>query len=111
IEDGIERTSAQERHPEGHKYESKIAVQVWSQDGQLLLRSANAGTHPLQPMEVGYHVVNFDGYEWVGFSLFAEDLKVWVFTAQREDVRGELSFHLTIDQLLPLSFAVIPIFI
>lgn len=111
IEDGIERTSAQERHPEGHKYESKIAVQVWSQDGKLLLRSANAGTHPLQPMDAGYHVVNFDGYEWVGFSLFAEDLKVWIFTAQREDVRGELSFHLTIDQLLPLSFAVIPIFI
>lgn len=111
IEDGIERTSAQERHPEGHKYESKIAVQVWSLDGKLLLRSANAGTHPLQPMDAGYHVVNFDGYEWVGFSLYAEDLKVWVFTAQREDVRGELSFHLTIDQLVPLSFAVIPIFI
>ncbi len=111
IEDGIERTSAQERHPEGHKYESKIAVQVWSLDGKLLLRSANAGTHPLQPMDAGYHVVNFDGYEWVGFSLYAEDLKVWVFTAQREDVRGELSLHLTIDQLVPLSFAVIPIFI
>jgi len=111
IEDGIERTSEQERHPEGHKYESKIAVQVWSQDGKLLLRSANAGTHPLQPMDAGYHVVNFDGYEWVGFSLYAQDLKVWVFTAQREDVRGELSFHLTIDQLVPLSFALIPIFI
>ncbi len=111
IEDGIERTSAQERHPEGHKYESKIAVQVWSQDSKLLLRSANAGTHPLQPKDAGYHVVNFDGYEWVGFSLYAEDLKVWIFTAQREDVRGELSFHLTIDQLVPLSFAVIPIFI
>jgi len=111
IEDGVERTSAKERHPEGHKYESKIAVQVWSQDGQLLLRSANAGTHPLQPMEAGYHVVKFDGYEWIGFSLFAKDLKVWIFTAQREDVRDELSFHLTVDQLVPLSFAVIPIFV
>jgi len=111
IEDGIERTSAQERHPEGHKYENKIAVQVWNASGQLLLRSANAGTHPLQPMESGYHVVEFGGFEWVGFSLFAEDLNVWIFTAQREDVRGELSFHVTLDQLVPLSFALIPIFV
>lgn len=111
FEDGIERTSAQERHPEGHKYENKIAVQVWSKDGQLLLRSANAGTHPLQPMEAGYHVLNYDGYEWIGFSLFADNLNVWIFTAQREDVRAELSFHVTLDQLVPLSFALIPIFV
>ena len=32
-EDGIERTSAEERRPEGHKYENKVAFQVWSTDG------------------------------------------------------------------------------
>lgn len=109
MEDDAQTTTAQERTLEGHKYESKIAVQVWRQDGKLLLRSANAGPLPMQPMEAGYHVIKYDDHEWIGFSLFAADLDVWIFTAQHEDFRDELSVHVALDHLIPLCIALIPI--
>lgn len=109
LDDGVEHTAAAERYSEGHKYESKIAVQVWHENGQLLIRSGNVGKTPLLPKQSGFHEIRHNQYLWIGFSLYVPDEKAWIFTAQREDVRDELSWHLTLNQLLPLGIAILPI--
>ena len=108
-EDGIERTSAEERRPEGHKYENKVAFQVWSTDGKLLMKSANASDRELAPRTSGYHEVFHDNRRWICYSTYNSEHGYWIFTGQREDVRGELSFYLALDQLIPLSIALLPI--
>lgn len=108
-EDNIERTSAEERRVEGHKYEEKLAFQVWTTEGKLLLRSSNAGVKPLAPLEPGYHDVFIDSRKWIFYSLHSSDTQTWTITGQREDVRSELSLYLTFDQLIPLGISLLPV--
>lgn len=108
-EDNIERTSAEERRAEGHKYEEKLAFQVWTNKDKLLLRSSNAGMEPLAPLKAGYHEVVINPYKWIFYSLYNPNTKTWTITGQREDVRGELSLYLTFDQLIPLGISLLPV--
>ncbi|EIK43204.1 integral membrane sensor signal transduction histidine kinase [Cellvibrio sp. BR] len=108
-EDNIERTSAEERRVEGHKYEEKLAFQVWTTKGNLLLRSSNAGTEPLAPLKAGYHDVFISPHKWIFYSLYNSGNQTWTMTGQREDVRGELSLYLTFDQLIPLGISLLPV--
>jgi two-component system sensor histidine kinase QseC len=108
-EDNIERTSAEERRVEGHKYEEKLAFQVWSQEGKMLLRSSNAGMEALAPLKTGYQDVFIGSHKWIFYSLYRPESQIWTITGQREDVRGELSLYLTFDQLIPLGISLIPV--
>lgn len=108
-EDGIERTSAQERRLEGHKYEEKLAFQVWSASGQLVLRSKNADSVPLVPHTPGYQEITYNGRHWIFYCVHNPTTGNWIITGQRDDVRGELSLYLAFDQLIPLGISLIPV--
>lgn len=102
----------EERQSDGHPYERKLAFQVWDREGKLLLASENALGEPLSRTEPGYHEVWRGDYRWIGFSYFDSQTQTWIFTAQREDVRSELSTYITTNQRwivlltwLPLTFA------
>ncbi|WP_205314188.1 hypothetical protein, partial [Rheinheimera maricola] len=43
----LETTSSDEPQSFGHRYETKVAFQVWRDDGVLLARSASAPAAPL----------------------------------------------------------------
>lgn len=108
-EDNIERSSAEERRTEGHKYEEKLAFQVWTHKEKLLLRSSNAGMEPLAPLKAGYHDVFISPHRWMFYTLYNPENQTWTITGQREDVRGELSLYLTFDQLIPLGISLLPV--
>ena len=94
----------------GHKYERKIAFQVWRADRELLLRSESApAAKPIAERVDGFGSNRFDGAQWTTFSLFDASLGIWVMTAQRNDVRDELSIYLALGQLLPLAASVVPV--
>ncbi len=93
-----------------HKYERKIAFQVWRNDGALLLRSESASAQQAIGAKVsGFGTRVFNGDHWTTFALFNPDLDVWVLTAQRNDVRDELSLYLAFGQSLPLLFSLVPV--
>ncbi len=103
-----------ERQSDGHPYERKLAFQVWDLAGQLLLASENAIGPPLSEPQPGYHEVVRDDFKWIGFSYFDAHTQTWIYTAQREDVRSELSTYITTNQRwivlltwLPLSLAIL----
>lgn len=108
----------EERQADGHPYERKLAFQVWNADGELVVASQNAKTLALSLPEPGYHQIERDNYIWLSFSYFDAETSSWIYTAQREDVRSELSAYITADQLwvvfltwLPLSVGILLIVI
>lgn len=88
---------------QGHKYEKKIAFEVWSPQGEPLLDTL-VTTEELH-LEPGYSWVESTGFSWRTFTLRDADTGYWIRTAQREDIRSELSEDLAIGNVLPLLFA------
>lgn len=105
---GEELSAREQRRYAVHKYENKIAFQIW-QDDRLLMRSQNAEHFKLSKQRNGYHEVTHDDWSWVTYSLYDPVKKVWVYTAQREDVREELSEELVAAIIRPLAFLFLPL--
>ncbi|MDO6824329.1 ATP-binding protein [Marinobacter sp. 1_MG-2023] len=87
----------------GHKYEKKLAFEVWTPGRTPLLDTLKADdTEGLTP---GYSWAESQGYNWRTFTLQDPATGFWIRTAQREDIRGELSQELALGNVLPLLVA------
>ncbi|SFM46255.1 ATP-binding protein [Marinobacter pelagius] len=84
----------------GHKYEKKLAFEVWSPEREPLLDTLNADDSG--GLEPGYHWAESTGYRWRTFTLQDPATGFWIRTAQREDIRQELSQELALGNILPL---------
>lgn len=86
----------------GHKYEGKIAYQVWHGD-QLLMRSTNSPVTPIASQKIGFDSTEYNGYRWITFTLKTHSASYpFVATvAEREDVRGELVEKVVLQTLVP----------
>lgn len=87
----------------GHKYEKKIAFQIWSRDATPLLTSASLTDQDDRP-SIGYAWAESGGYQWRTFTLRDPQTGLWILSAQREDIRSELSGELAMGNVLPLAF-------
>lgn len=104
--------------PQGHPYEGKIGFQIFTGQGQLVLRSASAPKDALIPLLEfhnqslssnpfanqhlwGYHNLMLDGHLWRVFLLHDQTDDLWVLAAERDDVRGELITKIAQRNLLP----------
>lgn len=81
----------------GHKYEKKLAFQVWHRDGWLLAQSASAPATALAPLSPGYTTVRHidgsgHGHYWRVFTLRSNGHVYQV--GERDDVRGELATYI-----------------
>jgi two-component system sensor histidine kinase QseC len=87
----------------GHKYEKKLAFEVWSPERIPLLDTFLADdTGGLNP---GYTWLEVGGFRWRTFTLRDPDTGFWIRTAQRADVRGELSQEIAWGNILPMILA------
>ncbi len=84
----------------GHKYEKKIAFEVWSPEGTPMLDTLAADDH--MALVPGYRWVESAGFRWRTFTLEDPETGFWIRTAQREDIRQELSQELAMGNVLPL---------
>lgn len=85
----------------GHPYESKLAFQVWSDEGLLLAKSATAPTDMLGPRVAGFHEHLVNNEIWQVFTLQSGAL--WIFAAEKNDVREEMAGELSLAILTPLA--------
>jgi len=83
----------------GHKYERKIAFEVWSPDREPILDTLQANDS--QGLEPGFSWQEVMGYQWRTFTLEDPATGFWIRTAQREDVRDELSQEIALGNVLP----------
>ncbi|MFK8333190.1 ATP-binding protein [Pseudomonas sp. BJa5] len=87
---------------DGHPYESKIAFQVWSRQGEVLVHTASAPALHTPPAKPGFSdVVDVHNRHWRAFVL--EDkhngLRIWV--GERDDVRADLVERIVRHTLWP----------
>ncbi|KAA8980361.1 ATP-binding protein [Halospina sp. K52047b] len=87
----------------GHKYEKKIAFEVWNAKGDPMLDTLHAERQ--EELEAGYDWVDSGGYQWRTFTLKDPATGHWIRTAQRADVRSELSGELAWGNVVPIIAA------
>jgi two-component system sensor histidine kinase QseC len=96
----LELTTNSEMTPSGHRYENKIAFQVWNEDGQLLVRSASAPEQPFAQLAAGYSESTREGRHWHVFTLASGP--TWVQVAEHDDIREEMANELSFSLITPL---------
>lgn len=87
----------------GHKYEKKLAFEVWTAAGEPVLDTLAANDDQL--LNSGYAWSEATGFQWRTFTLQDPQTGYWIRTAQREDIRQELSQELALSNILPLLAA------
>ena len=55
----------------------RLAYQIWSESGRLVLRTDNAGEQPIADLSEGYRDENFEGRRWRVLSRFDSDRRRW----------------------------------
>lgn len=85
----------------GHPYENKLAFTVWSDDGQVLVRSPSTPEFSNPPRSPGFHTMPGTGGQWRGFVLPVPEQKLVIWVGERNDVRGDLVGRIVRHTLLP----------
>ncbi|MBD9613597.1 sensor histidine kinase N-terminal domain-containing protein [Pseudomonas sp. PDM02] len=87
---------------DGHPYERKIAFQVWSPKGEVLVHTASAPSFGTPPNTPGFSdVVDLNNRHWRAFVLEDKQngLRIWV--GERDDVRADLVDRIVRHTLWP----------
>ena len=75
----------------GHKYERKIAFQLWSKTDGLVLRSDSAPTFALSSSIYGFSETKIDDHVWHVFSISNSTGEYVIHVGQKEEIRAELT--------------------
>lgn len=84
----------------GHPYETKIAFQVWRDDGTLLAHSMNAPAIAFAPHVAGFSNRMLEGELYHVFTLQSGNVRIQV--AEKDEVRAELVHDLGVAVMTPL---------
>lgn len=106
----LETFGHQEFNERGHKYEKKLAFQVWDAKGNLFFENSSDLPKRFEALQAGYQDVNDGEMSWRTFTLQDSDFGFWVKSAQREDVRTELTGQIALNTMLP-NLLMIPVLI
>ncbi len=88
-----------------HKYAPTVAFQVFH-EGQITLRSANAGSAPLSPKMRGFATVRLpDNTEWRVFGAQGNEGDVQVFVGEQTSSRKSILWAVLKGVLMPLMYA------
>lgn len=96
----LEVADGDELETYGHRYETKVAFQVWHDDGTLLAKSASAPDEPLAPLTAGFSEHTIRSTLWQVFVL--QSGQIWVMTAEKDEIRQELADNIGMSIIAPL---------
>ena len=81
---------------------SRLAFQIWTENGRLVQRSSNSGETPITVFEDGFRYENFEGYRWRVLSRLDERQRRWILVAERIDIRTQLADDLILRAVVPM---------
>jgi len=81
----------------GHAYELHVALQIFSADGRLRMRSANAPPEPITELAPGFHD---SASGWRVFVLRSQHQNAWILVAEDDHARHELGVEFSATVLL-----------
>ncbi len=100
----------QEYNEQGHRYEKKLAFQVWNTQGKLFFENHVQLPKSFGQLKAGFQTISADELKWRSFTLKDEDYGFWIKVAQREDVRTELTNEIAWNTTWP-SLVIVPFLI
>jgi len=80
----------------------RVAYQLWSETGELIVRTDNSGEAPIADFVDGYSDQNFAGFRWRVLSRFDAAGRRWIQVAERIDIRTELADGIILRAVLPI---------
>ncbi|UUQ67758.1 ATP-binding protein [Pseudomonas fuscovaginae UPB0736] len=87
---------------DGHPYERKIAFQIWSLQGEILVRTASAPTFDQLPSVSGFSdLVDLKQHTWRTFLLEDQQNRLFIWVGERDDVRSDLVYRIIRHTLWP----------
>lgn len=90
------------RHTLYDEYERRLRYQIWSGDGQLLLRSANAPATVMTDRDGFSETTDSDGVTWRHFAVWDQHHSFRVLVAEAHSVRNSLLRNIVLDLARPL---------
>lgn len=93
-------------HAPGHKYEKKLAFQLWIQPHRLILRSSSAPLYPLATVKEGFSETTLKGSAWHVFTLQDDASRFLLHVGQRDDIRKELTDDITRQLFIQLLLGI-----
>lgn len=93
----FEKKSDQQQMKNAHIYETKLAFQIWDNEGNLLVKSYNAPLEPMAMQSKGFSNVVIDEFNWRTFSLLSNNHQYRCITAERIDARNDLIIKISND--------------
>ena len=84
----------------GHKYERKVAFQLWTKKEGLVLRSDSAPDFALSSSDHGFSETKIDGHEWHVFSITSATGEYVIHVGQKEEIRAELTDEISTQLVL-----------
>jgi len=94
----------------GHKYEKKLAFQMWNSQGELFFENHSSLPQEFSLVQRGYQTLLQNDLNWRSFTLQDEALGFWIRVAQREDVRTELTNEIAWNTTWP-TLVIVPFLI
>ena len=91
---------------DAHDYETKLAFQIWDNEGNLVVKSYNAPLEPLTTQQSGFNNIVVDQFNWRTFSLLSSNQQYRCITAERIDVRNDLIVKISNDLFYMFIFLV-----
>ena len=93
----FEEETENQQTEHGHIYETKLAFQIWDNEGNLIVKSYNTPLEPLTTQNNGFNNIVIDEFNWRTFSLLSSNQRYRCITAERIDVRNDLIVKISND--------------
>jgi two-component system sensor histidine kinase QseC len=91
-----------EEHLAGHRYEKKVAFQIWVGRDRYVFRSPQAPAVPLSIADSGFSNETIDNHRWRVVTLSEEGGLIRVQVGERFEIRRDLIHRITLRLLAPL---------
>ncbi len=96
-------------HLDKNTYAYVLVFQIWTREGTLLFRSANAPAQALTTIPVGYENVEWNGEQWRTLVLRQHDLPYKVIVAARRTERQLILDQIAYRTVTPIGVLLIPL--
>ncbi len=98
-------------HLDKNTYAYVLVFQIWTEEGTLLFRSANAPPQALSTIPAGYENVQWNGDEWRVVVLRQHDLPYKVMVAARRADRQLILDQVAYRAMTPMGVLLIPLLV
>ncbi len=100
--DTVAPNDSSEKQEVRDQYQKYLAVQIWNEDGELVLHSKNAPLLPLADTTVGFTDAFFNGEAWRTYSFVDDSHGLTIRAGEPYRPRNYLTQHVIVQTLYPI---------